>query len=266
MVTMLNKTKNNQMKKLLFLFIACMFCLLFFGCESQEEVFSQRFYIDVKESTVEAIEYNKWHYFSFSQGKVVGVGNANLTTDAEWAERTDWDIAFTTLYVRLNGGASSKKNAQGTAVEMTTLAGTDKQLVFNTIVGAPTNGTYTKDTKATGKAPLVIGTNPEVTYPGSYNTVVSSWISFNQDVSNGGDYLSSRKTFVMKTADGKYVKVILKSFLEGMTGLEPVEYVKDAETGENTEEIIPSTARKGIITFSYAYQPDGTDALMTEKY
>lgn len=255
------------MKKLLFLSITAILSLSFFSCGDEDDPDTKRFYLDVKDVKIEATEYNKWHYFSFSKGEVVGVGNADLATDAEWAARTDWDIAFTTLYVRLNCGTSSSTSALGGGFETgaTTTSGTqDKLIVFNYTTVAP-NVTYTKDSKAAAKTPLVIGRDPEVTYLGSYNNVVSAWISFNNNVSNGGDYLSSRKAFVLKTADGKYVKMLLKSFHEGRSGLEAIQYVKDPETGENTEEIVPITAQKGVITFSYAYQPDGSGALMTER-
>ena len=53
---------------------------------------------------VDATSKTAWHYYSFEQSKFVG--SAEITEDAEWAKRTDWDMAICRYKVRTNSGTS----------------------------------------------------------------------------------------------------------------------------------------------------------------
>ena len=54
-----------------------------------------------------AISDTEWTYFCFETGAVVGTSEfGDKDQDAEWAVRTDWDIAFCGDYIRTNSGDS----------------------------------------------------------------------------------------------------------------------------------------------------------------
>ena len=251
------------MKQLILITTILLLCFSFFSCEEKEELNTQRLYLEVKEATIEATEYDVWHYFSFATGEEVGTGAANATTDREWAQRKDWDIAFTTLHVRTNGGYSGiRGESLGGVFEISELTGSDKALAFNSLVLAPSANkkAYTADVASI----ITIGVNPTKTYISGSNALASMWVSFNTLIGDIGEYTSTRKTFVFRTVDGKYAKVLLKSFIEGKNGLETREYIKNPETGEDTDRIKPAEGRRGVITFSYAYQPDGSEGVLTK--
>ena len=239
-------------------------CLSFFSCEEPAPLNTQRLYLEVKDVTIEATEYDVWHYFSFTTGEEVGTGAANAATDKEWQARQDWDIAFTTLHIRTNGGYSGIKGESfGGVFEISELTGTDKTLAFNSLALAPSAN---KKAYEADKASIItIGVNPTKTYIGGSNALASTWISFNALIGDAGEHTSARKIFVFRTVDGKYAKVLLKSFIEGKNGLETREYIKDPETGKDTDRIKPAEGRRGVITFSYAYQPNGSESVMTKK-
>lgn len=70
-----------------------------------------------------AVTNDTWTYVSLATGKVVGTSPANSAEhDAEWAQRTDWDLALCGTYMRTNGGTSGTGNGgaikvQGTSYE-----------------------------------------------------------------------------------------------------------------------------------------------------
>lgn len=169
-------------------------------------------------------EFGTWHYFSFEKGKVVGTGSTDPKKgdDAKWKKRSDWDIAFNRYNIRTNGGVSG--NGKGAVVK---IEGVD----FAGLAKAPTEG-YLEDQpiqlyiamppKGPQDRPKV-GMNPttrewviiKVKGPGSYDTKITPTL------------------FVVKTANGKYVKLYMKNY-------------KNAK-GEN-----------GYLTFDYVYQKDGS--------
>jgi hypothetical protein len=61
---------------------------------------------------LDASAYDTWHYFSFSENKIIGTGSADPTQpdDSTWKERDDWDIAFNRYHIRTNSGTSVKAN------------------------------------------------------------------------------------------------------------------------------------------------------------
>lgn len=54
----------------------------------------------------------QWTYINLEAGRTVGFSVFGDTiADAQWAERTDWDIAICGEYIRTNGGTSGQGNA-----------------------------------------------------------------------------------------------------------------------------------------------------------
>lgn len=61
------------------------------------------------EITISGLSSDKWTYFSFEKGEVVGQSEfLSDEEDALWAERLDWDIAICGDYIKTNGGDSGK--------------------------------------------------------------------------------------------------------------------------------------------------------------
>ena len=160
-----------------------------------------------------------WVYFSFATGaEVSGVTEENRAT------RTDWDIAFNRFYMRTNSGLSGK--GKGGAVE------TDKTS-FADVTEAPSDG-YVTDVEITMNG----FANGKVT-----TSKTSGNVALNKAVRFSGPpptYTLNDHVFVVRTADGKYVKVIFESF-------------------HNAEK------KSGYITFRYAYQPDGSRNLKSKS-
>ena len=61
------------------------------------------------ECTLNGLSADKWTYFSFETGDVVGQSTfADEQEDATWAARTDWDLAICGEHRKTNGGTSGK--------------------------------------------------------------------------------------------------------------------------------------------------------------
>lgn len=59
------------------------------------------------ELTVSDISDNQWTYISLENNTVVGQSDKNNpSADADWASRTDWDIAICGDMIRTNSGTS----------------------------------------------------------------------------------------------------------------------------------------------------------------
>jgi hypothetical protein len=65
------------------------------------------------EGYIDATASTTWHYYSFSEKKVVGSADESAENNAVWAARTDWDIAVRRYNIRTNSGASTTTGAQG---------------------------------------------------------------------------------------------------------------------------------------------------------
>lgn len=159
-----------------------------------------------------------WVYFSFATGaEVSGITEANRMT------RTDWDIAFNRFYMRTNSGRSGSGN--GGAVET-------NKTSFIDVNEAPADG-YVTDV--------------EITVSGYSNGAVHSVkstgnVALSRAIRFAGPpptYTLNDNVFVVRTADGKFAKVIFESF-------------------HNSEK------KSGYITFRYAYQPDGSRNLKSK--
>lgn len=160
-----------------------------------------------------------WVYFSFATGaEVQGVTEANRMS------RSDWDIAFNRFNMRTNSGLSG--SGKGGAVE------TDKTS-FADVTEAPSDG-YVTDVEITIRG-FSNGAMREMKSTG--NLALNKAIRFSGPPPT---YTLNDHVFVVRTADGKYVKVIFESF-------------------HNAEK------KSGYITFRYAYQPDGSRNLKSKS-
>lgn len=166
-------------------------------------------------------DYTIWHYFSFENG-IIGTGSADPTEpdDAEWKARTDWDLAFHYKDVRTNSGKSG--DGQGGMLEAT-------QTDFTLVTEAPTSG-YTVDGDLDIRLTPAM---PPVYVTSTANSVCDDWATYDHDEHA---WVFVEKVFIVKTADGKYAKIWLKSFLD-------------------------DEDNSGTITMEYAYQSDGSTNL-----
>ena len=167
-------------------------------------------------------DYTIWHYFSFSEDKIIGTGSADPANsdDDAWRQRTDWDIAFHYKEIRTNSGQSGI--GQGGLLEAS-------ETNFNNVLEAPTAG-YTVDNNLDIRLSPAM---PPVYISSTGNSVCADWASYNHDEAA---WVFAEKVFIVKTADGKYAKIKLKSFLD------------DDDVS-------------GTITMEYAYQADGSTSL-----
>jgi hypothetical protein len=167
-------------------------------------------------------DYTIWHYFSFEQNMVIGTGNADpaAADDATWKARTDWDLAFHYKDVRTNSGKSG--DGQGGMLEASST-------IFAEAIEAPTTGYTIDDNLDIRLTPAM----PPAYATSTASSVCDDWASYDHDEHA---WIFAEKVFIIKTADGKYAKIWLKSFLD--------------------EE-----DNSGTITMEYMYQPDGSTRL-----
>ncbi len=144
-------------------------------------------YINVK-------SYTEWVYFSFSTGDVVEV--------TDFQNDLNWDIAFHRGDVRLNGGASGKGKAEAINTGKVGFDG------WNAVTEAPQSG-YAKD--EVGMITIAFTGAGIVEEEQPFSQTLSGWITI--DTSNPPPvYTPHDKIFVIKTADGKYVKIWLYDY------------------------------------------------------
>ncbi len=211
-------TKNLKIWQIVIFLLAT--TLFVTSCEKDDEPKKATKALEVKEKDI--TDYNKWYYFSFATGKFVGTGDTDPAKgdDAKWAKRTDWDIAFHRYDVRTNGGTSGK--GQGAILKLATTKYDDV-----TEVG---KGSFKKDEMI--KDGIYLGDpHKQVKTTSSINTTASNWIGFSHE--DMAWKMSKRNIFVVKTADGKYVKFQFINFLNE----------KD---------------KSGYLSFKYFYQKDGS--------
>ena len=165
------------------------------SCEKDEPEVTKE---EVKTENVESKTLDPV-YFSFEQGKVVTISDASKSKD--------WDIAFMRYYVRTNSGASG--SGQGGAIEtnitkideVTKLASTNFIVDTEITVNVPNSGMPPKTTKIPG--------NTTFSVKRGENTSIG-WAN-----GMGGNWVFNNNVFIVRTANGKYAKVIMKSFVDG---------------------------------------------------
>jgi hypothetical protein len=136
--------------------------------------------------TVNASAFDGWKYVSFVQGKEVEI--------SDYQSALSWDIAFHRMDVRLNGGESGKGQGAGLQTNY-------KQL--NEVTTFPASG-YIADVMDS------INIEMQVKEAQPKNLTVSSWISM---AGMPPKYTVSDYVYVVKTAEGKHVKIKFLDYL-----------------------------------------------------
>lgn len=206
------------MKNLKFLVIAVLgLSMIFTGCskdDDDEVVTPSTGDLTIADITLSRkTDYgNDWIYFSFKDGaEVDSTDHANTLT---------WDIAFNRYNVRTNGGESG--SGQGAVL--------DGGLIdFTEYTEAPEDGYTVDDTIQIVKE----FTGQGVEYMTSTGNDAFVGCVALEYGSAGPSYVLSDHIYVVKTADGKYAKVWIKSY-----------HNNDGDSGH--------------ISFKYAYQADGS--------
>lgn len=197
-------------------FFATIIALLsLFSCsdssENPVEVSNQA----IKTQIIDARDYSKWVYFSFSKGEVVTIENN------QFQENMDWDIAFHRNDIRLNGGHSGNGIAGAQTVAVLDLAN---------VTEAPETG-YKEDTM---KSIMVKFQLPVPLFEEQPANTEIDWLTV--DTSTPPPvYTLHNKVFVIKTANGKYAKLKFKSYLSDLnqTMVIKFDYVYQADGSRN---------------------------------
>jgi len=160
-----------------------------------------------------------WIYFSFSTGTELSeIDNTNYATN------TDWDIAFNRYNVRTNGGTSG--TGQAAVIDL-------GEVSFDSVTLAPENG-YSEDTTIQIVESLNIP-NPPIMIDSTGNTTFIGIFEVPTGPGTLG-YTPNNHIYVVKTQDGKYVKIHFTSFFN-------------------------NSGDSGFINFKYFYQVDGSKNL-----
>lgn len=194
--------KNFRLKNAILIIAAV---IMFSACEDDDDNNNP-----AVTKQVAAISYTNWVYYSFSEDAVV------VVTDPK--TETNWDIGLMRNNFRTNSGASG--NGLGGAFD----AGV---VDFDTYIVAPETG-YSVDVDI-----QAFDLNIQEYFPTTANTVIGTWGDFSEGMPP--TFILTDKVFAVKTADGKYVKMIVQNYY--------------------------GTNGSGYITFKYVYQPDGSTNL-----
>ncbi|SDZ75040.1 HmuY protein [Porphyromonadaceae bacterium KH3R12] len=178
------------------------------SCEKDEPETQKE---EVKTVQIDSSSKTQWVYFSFEKGTLVTVENDKV------AESLNWDLGFLWSYARTNSGESGQKGKGG-------VISTDK-LTLEEVTSLPASTEFTVD--ATVNVPKTNAQGEFIMPPMSYdnlpgNTVLSSWVS-----SGRPPYIYNNTVYVIRTADGNYAKIIMKSFEDknGDAGVITMDYV-----------------------------------------
>lgn len=149
---------------------------------------------EAKEVKFEAQSFTEWTYFSFEKGAIVTVSDAS--------NDTDWDMGFLRFNIRTNGGTSGK--GKGAAIETTAKD-------FDKLTTIPSSG-FVNDSEI---KVMVSGAMPSQYTTTAGSTVFKvgdnqgwAWFDFRANV-----WSVNNNVFIIRTATGKYAKVLMKSFL-----------------------------------------------------
>jgi hypothetical protein len=162
-----------------------------------------------RELTIDASNTTEWVYFNFSSGETVTVENP--------ANSMDWDLGLRRYHLSTNSGTSG--SGKGGAIDM-------GKVRFEEVSTAPTANYAVDDS-------IAYQTHGGGTSMYSENPVLKNWATME---GMPPTFVPSDHIYCVKTADGKYVKLWLKSYY-------------DAE------------GNSGHITIKYYYQPDGSTDL-----
>lgn len=151
---------------------------------------------ETKEVSIDATSKTSWNYYSFSTGKLVGIGEESAEDNAEWFARTDWDIAINKYNVRTNSGAATTAGSTGGVYTC------GSSVVFNSLEAVPTGTQFVAD-----KAITSSGMGGDVTVVRSEATVILFKTNDDGSMIMPPVYLQA-PVYVFRTAESKeYYKV-----------------------------------------------------------
>ena len=99
----------------------------------------------VEDAYIDATAKKTWTYFSLKDNKVVGTGEESEAGDAEWAKRTDWDLAINRYMVRTNSGAATTVGAKGGVYIC------EEGVAFDALTSLPAGAEFKEDTAVTSE-------------------------------------------------------------------------------------------------------------------
>ncbi len=194
--------KNFKFKNAVLIIAAI---LLLNACEKDDDNNSGG--LEAVTTMVEATSYTDWVYYSFSEGAEVSVSDPKTSTN--------WDIGLMRNHFSTNSGSSG--NGAGGALD----AGV---VDFDSYLEAPETGFSVDDSIQAFDFTIMSYLSVAA------NAVLETWGELTDE--QPPTLVPSNKVFVVKTADGKYAKMIVQNYY--------------------------GTEGSGYITFKYVYQPDGT--------
>jgi len=201
---MLSKKLFNTSFKIIIIVFAFT-VLIIAGCEEDNPVKAVKVEGFGKELTINATGSTEWVYLSFAKGEVVTV------TDPY--NSTDWDLRVKRYHIGTNSG-------KGGAVDM-------GDVNFTAVIQAPAEGYVVDDS-------LSFESHSGVTKL-SVNPTLETWAAME---GMPPTFVPSNHIFAVKTANGKYVKLWLKSYYndEGTSGYVSLQYYYQADGSKNLNE------------------------------
>lgn len=193
--------KNRSIK---LMSLAALMVVFFSSCDDNTNEPSN---LEAFTTEVTATSYTDWVYYSLSQDTIVAI--------ADPATSNDWDLAFMRNHIRTNSGSSG--NGNGGVVD----AGV---IDFDAYALAPETGYLVDDSVSAFNMVTMEYSNIAA------SSTLETWGAFTEDMPPV--FEPTNKVFALKTADGKYAKVMFMSYY--------------------------GSAGSGQITFKYVYQPDGS--------
>lgn len=193
------------------LLLTVLFSVSLSSCSSDKDDEELPEIIDVvKKVSFPAQSYTEWTYFSFEKGEVIKVDQDKYNED------TTWDMGFLRFNIRTNGGMSGKGKGGALATDMKK---------FDQVPSMP-KGEFVEDTEVEvmasgGMPPKYVTTTGNTAFKVGENQGWA-WYDF-----KNGVWSINNNVFIIRTANGEFAKVIMKSFLDDSdkSGYVTFEYV-----------------------------------------
>jgi hypothetical protein len=198
------------MKKQLALWLAVAVTATFVACDSDDD--SGTSPVDKSAVTVDidATDYENWVYFSFDDDALIAVADPQTSLD--------WDLGFRRYHMRTNSGSSG--SGQGGAYD----AG---KVEFSSVTTAPDAGFVVDDSIWEYTRSM-----PPDSFQVAANTLLDEWYEYVFQ-GNAPTLVPREHVYVIKTADGKYAKIMLTDYYdaENVSGNITMQYLYNAEGG-----------------------------------